>query len=217
MAEQAYKPAAGFHVLTPLFDPVVAVATRERTSKGRVLERAALAPGEHALDLGCGTGTLAIAALEREPRARLTGLDADPEVLAKARRKAAGAGVELTLDEGFSTDLPYGDGDFDVVLSTLFFHHLDDDAKRRTAAEIARVLRPGGRLVTADLGRPQDPLMRGAVLAVQLLDGFKTTSANVAGKLSGMLADAGLVDVRVVDRVRTPIGTLEVVTGVRPG
>lgn len=212
MAEQAYKPAAGFHVLTPLFDPVVAVVTRERNFKSRVLDRAALAPGEHALDLGCGTGTLAIAALERQPRARLTGLDADPEVLAKARRKAGAADVEPALDEGFSTDLPYGDGAFDVVLSTLFFHHLDDGAKRQTAAEIARVLKPGGRLVVADLGRPQDPVMRAAVLQVQLLDGFKTTSANVAGELSGMFAGAGLVDVHVVDRLRTPIGTIEVLT-----
>lgn len=215
MAERVYKPAAGFHVLTPLFDPVVAVVTRERTFKSRLLDHAALAPGEHVLDLGCGTGTLAIAALERQPRARLTGLDADPEVLSKAQHKAAAADAELTLDEGFSTDLPYGDASFDVVLSTLFFHHLDDDAKRRTAVEIARVLRPEGRLVVGDLGRPQGPLMRGAVLAVQLLDGFKTTSANVAGKLPGMLADAGVADVRVFDRLRTPIGTIELLAATR--
>ncbi|MEX2196953.1 MAG: methyltransferase domain-containing protein [Thermoleophilaceae bacterium] len=214
MADQAYKPALRFPALTALFDPVVAVTTRERSFKARVLERAALAPGEEVLDMGCGTGTLALAALAAEPAARVTGLDADPEVLARARRKAAGARVELDLDEGFSTELPYDDGRFDAVLSTLFFHHLEDVDKRRTAAEALRVLRPGGRLVVGDLGRSQDPLMRVAVLGtVQLLDGFATTSASVAGKLPAMLAEAGLAEVRVTDRLRTPTGTIEVITG----
>lgn len=215
MAERAYKPALSFAPLTRFFDPLVALTARERTLKGRVLERAALQPGESALDLGCGTGTLAIAALTEQPGARLTGLDADPEVLDRARRKADAAGIELALDEGFSTELPYEDERFDVVLSTLFFHHLKDEDKRRTATEIRRVLRPGGRLVVGDLGRAQDPLMRVAVLGtVQMLDGFATTSASVAGKLPAMLAEAGLEYVQVTDRLRTPIGTLEVVTAI---
>lgn len=217
MTERAYKPALRFAALTSLFDPLVALTARERTFKAQVLGRAGLRPGEDVLDLGCGTGTLALAALESQPTARITGLDADPEVLAKARRKAGDAGVDLTLDEGFSTDLPYEPGRFDVVLSTLFFHHLGDEAKSQTAAEILRVLRPGGRVVVGDLGRAQDPVMRLVVLGtVQLLDGFATTSANVAGRLPGILSDAGLRDVGVSDRLRTPIGTLEVVTAERP-
>ena len=70
-------------------------------------------------------------------------------------------GLEIGFDEGMSTSLPYPDESFDVVLSTLFFHHLSDEAKRQTAAELVRVLRPGGRLVVGDLGRPQDPLNAG--------------------------------------------------------
>lgn len=217
MADRGYKPALRFGALTGLFDPVAALTTRESTFKARVVQRAALRPGEDVLDLGCGTGTLALAALAEEPAARLTGLDADPEVLARARRKAEIAGAEIAFDEGFSTELPYADGRFDALLSTLFFHHLEDGDKRRTAAEALRVLRPGGRLAVADLGRPQDPLMRTAALfTVQLLDGFATTSASVGGKLPGMLADAGFAEVRITDRLRTPIGTLEVLTGRRP-
>ena len=212
MAEQGYKPALSFPALTRFFDPLVAISSRESAFKARVLQRAALAPGEDVLDLGCGTGTLAIAALRDQPAARLTGLDADPEVLERASAKADAAGVEIALDRGFSTDLPYEDARFDAVLSTLFFHHLTDERKRQTATEIVRVLKPGGRLVVADLGRPQDPVMRAAVLQVQLLDGFKTTSANVAGELPRMLADAGLGDVSVTDRLRTPIGTIAVLT-----
>ena len=112
-----------------------------------------------------------------------------------------------------STALPYEDESFDLVLSTLFFHHLPDDAKRQTAAELVRVLRPGGRLVVGDLGRPHDPLMRLAVrVTVQLLDGLTTTALNVRGELPDILAGAGLQGVAVRDRVRTPTGSYEVIT-----
>jgi SAM-dependent methyltransferase len=72
------------------------------------------------------------------------------------------------------------------------------------------------RLVIGDVGRPQDRLMRAAVLlTVQMLDGFDVTSGNVAGRLPVTLREAGLGDVRVTDRLRTPIGTLEIVTARR--
>ena len=214
---RSFIPALRFDRLTPLFDPVVALTTRERSFKSRVLERARIGEGEAVLDLGCGTGTLAIAAAASVPAAGLVGLDADPAVLRRARSKARAAGAEVRFDEGFSTELPYPDAHFDVVLSTLFFHHLRDDDKRRTAGEVLRVLKPRGRLVVADVGRPQDPVMRLAVLAtVQLLDGHETTSASVAGRLPGLLDDAGFATVAVRDRLRTPTGTIEIVTAERP-
>jgi ubiquinone/menaquinone biosynthesis C-methylase UbiE len=196
---------------------VAAVAVRDRAIKRRVLEYAAIAGGEQVLDVGCGTGTLAVAAAREAPGVRVTGLDADPSILARARKKAEAAGLEIAFDEGMSTTLPYEDEAFDVVLSTLFFHHLPDDAKHQTAAEVVRVLRPGGRLVVADPGRPQDPLMRIAVRStVQLLDGVATTALNVRGELPGVLAGAGLRGVTVRDRMRTPTGSYEVMTATRP-
>jgi ubiquinone/menaquinone biosynthesis C-methylase UbiE len=212
-ARRSFKPALRFDVLTPLFDPVVALTTRERSSKSRVLERARLQDGDTVLDVGCGTGTLAIAAASSGVAVTVVGLDADPVVLRRARSKAEAAGAEISFDEAFSTEMPYADSHFDVVLTTLFFHHLRDDDKRRTITQILRVLKPGGRLVVADVGRPQDPLMRLAVLTtVQLLDGRETTSANVAGKLPGLLEDEGFAEVAVRDRLRTLTGTIEILT-----
>ena len=215
--EQArFKPALGFSALTRLFDPVVAVVSRERTFKASVIAAARLAPGDAVLDLGCGTGTLALLAHAAAPAAHLTGFDADPVVLASARSKAGRAAAEISFDQGMSTALPYADASFDAVLSTLFFHHLSDADKRRTATEVARVLRPGGRLIVADLGRPQDRAMRVAVrVTTQLLDGTATTASSVDGELPGMLTAAGLVGVTVVDRLRTPTGTIETVTARR--
>jgi ubiquinone/menaquinone biosynthesis C-methylase UbiE len=213
MRQQDFLPALRFNRLTPLFDHVAAVAVRDRALKRRVLACAQLAGAEDVLDVGCGTGTLAVAAALAAPTAKVTGLDADPSILEMARRRASSNGLEIAFHEGMSDALPYGDASFDVVLSTLFFHHLTDEAKRASAAELVRVLRPGGRVVVADLGRPRDPLMRLAVLlTVQLFDGFPTTTLNVRGGLPGVLAAAGLAGVTVRDRMRTPTGSYEVIT-----
>jgi len=217
MADASFKPALRFDALTGLFDPVVAATTREGTFKRQVLHHAALDHGEQALDLGCGTGTLALMAQAREPGATVVGLDADPAILERARAKAAAANAPVSFDEAFSTQLPYETERFDVVFSTLFFHHLTDADKRTTATEILRVLRPGGRLVVADLGRPHDPFMRlVAAATVQLLDGRETTSLNVGGGLPVLFSGAGFGNVNVTDRLRTPVGTIEIVVGRRP-
>ena len=213
-----FIPALGFHRLTPLFDLVAAVAVRDHAIKRRVLARAAIVSGEDVLDVGCGTGTLALAAARAAPGVRVIGLDADASILARAGQKATAAGLNIGFDEGRSTALPYTDASFDLVLSTLFFHHIPDDAKRQSATELVRVLRPGGRLVVGDVGRPQDPLMRVAVrVTVQLFDGVATTALNVRGELPDILAGAGLEAVTVHDRVRTPTGSYEVMTATRPG
>jgi ubiquinone/menaquinone biosynthesis C-methylase UbiE len=206
--QRGYLPALRFSALTRIYDPVVALTSRERRFKELLVEQAAPAPGQRILDLGCGTGTLAIQVKQREPGAEVVGLDADPAMLSQAREKAERAGVELTLTEGFSNELPFEDGSFDRVLSTLFFHHLDPEPKRQTAREIARVLRKDGELHVADWGKPSDPVMAVAILGIRLLDGFENTADNVNGNLPRIFEEAGLPDAEQTDRLRTPLGTL---------
>src|SRR5436190_12226375 len=189
---QQFVPALRFDALTRLYDPVVAISSRERGFKQRLLEHARIKDGESVLDLACGTGTLAIEVKKSRPKAKVSALDGDQRILAHAGRKAKDAGVKVGFEWGLANELPYDARSFDVVLSTLLFHHLTDEAKADAAEEILRVLRLGGRLLIADWGRPQDPLMRALFLNVQLLDGFRTTSANVSGKLPEILRDAGL-------------------------
>jgi SAM-dependent methyltransferase len=216
MAGDRYVPALRFRALTGIYDPVVRATTREGEFKSRLLDQAALEPGEQVLDLGCGTGTLAIQAKRAQPKAAIVGLDGDPEVLGRAREKADEAAVELELDEGYSIELPYPDASFDVVLSTLFFHHLTGVDKRRTAAEVARVLRPGGRLHVADWGRPADPVMRVLGVSIRLLDGFEQTRANLAGALPEIFERGGLEDAEETDRLRTLFGTLALYRARKP-
>src|SRR3954447_15117072 len=205
---RGYLPALRFRALTGLYDPVVRLTSREDRFKELLVEQAAPAAGQRILDLGCGTGTLAIQVKRREPGAEVAGLDADPEMLAQAERKAERAGVEVELTEGFSTELPYEDASFDRVLSTLFFHHLDPEPKRRTAREIARVLRTGGELHVADWGKPSDPVMAAAFLGIRLLDGFENTADNVNGDLPAIFEEAGLTRAEQTDRLRTVLGTM---------
>ena len=203
-----YVPALRYRALTRLYDPVVRATTREAEFKRRLLDQARIEPGHRVLDLACGTGTLAIEAKLREPDAELVGVDGDPEMLDRAREKAAAAGVEIELDEGLSTDLPYDDSSLDRVLATLFFHHLDPAGKRATFAEIARVLRPGGELHVADWGRPSDPLMAALGWQVRLLDGLDVTRENFDGSLPRLIGEGGLADVTETDRLRTPLGSM---------
>ena len=208
MSDRGYLPALRFPALTRFFDPLVGRAMPERRFKGALVEQAAPRAGQRVLDIGCGTGTLALMAKEGQPEAEVIGLDADPEILERGRAKAERAGVEIRFDEALSTELPYQDHSFDLVLSTLLFHHLSGADKRRTAAQIARVLKPGGELHMADWGRQRDPLMRAAITTVRLFDGFDQTRDNVAGALPEIFEEAGLERAAETGRFRTLFGSL---------
>ena len=204
----SYIPALRVRALTRFYDPVVALTTREHEFKRRLVDQLGPEPGQRILDLGCGTGTLALLVKGRQPEVAVSGLDADPEMLARAEEKAAEAGADVELSEGRSDAMPYADESFDAVVSTLFFHHLSRPVRDATAAEVLRVLAPGGELHVADWGRPADPLMGLAGLAIRALDGFEPTADNFAGRLPATFAAAGLTDVRTRSRMRTAFGTL---------
>jgi ubiquinone/menaquinone biosynthesis C-methylase UbiE len=210
-----YVPALGRDSLTALYDPLIQRTTRERKFKQRLLDQASLHAGQSVLDVGCGTGTLAIWAKEREPGIELAGIDGDSAVLDRARRKAEEAGVEIDFRQAMADELPFEDATFDRVVSSLFFHHLAREDKERCAGEIARVLRPGGELHLADFG-PGDPLMRVVFLTTQLLDGFERTQDNVAGRMPAILEAAGLRDVRERYRLRTISGPMVLLSARRP-
>lgn len=130
---------------------------RERAFREKILGFANLKAGEAVLDVGCGTGSLAIAA-KRHVGAQGTayGIDASPEMLARAQKKAGKAHVEVIFRHGAAQALPFADGHFDAVLSTLMFHHLPRKARAQCAGEIRRVLKPGGRALVVDFGGPAD-------------------------------------------------------------
>lgn len=151
--------AAGYDLLVWLL-----LFGRERAFRERLVQLARLAPGETVLDVGCGTGSLAIAAQRQVGAAgSVTGLDASPELIARARRKAARAGVDARFTVGVVEALPYPAAAFDVVLSTLMLHHLPAAAREQCAHQMRRVLKPGGRALVVDFAAPANGRGRGII------------------------------------------------------
>jgi len=119
------------------------------------VRNALLQPGENVLDVGCGTGGVTIPAkLQVGKNGRVSGIDPSPEMIAVARRKAGRSGLEIDFRVGVIESLPFPDGTFDAVTSSLMMHHLPEHLQVKGLAEIKRVLKPGGRLLIADMMRP---------------------------------------------------------------
>jgi ubiquinone/menaquinone biosynthesis C-methylase UbiE len=203
-------------MFTPLYDTVNAVAMRQGRWRPRLVARALDGAGpKRILDLGCGTGEMALAIARVSPDVKLIGIDGDAGVLERADAKARAEGVELELHEALADRLPLPDANVDCVVSTLMFHHLVPSAKRAALAEARRVLVPGGRLLVCDIGRASDPAMRAAFFAVQLLDGFPNTRAHARGELPEIISHAGFSAVTVFGRYRTGGGTLDLIEAQR--
>jgi ubiquinone/menaquinone biosynthesis C-methylase UbiE len=124
---------------------------RERAFRDETLALASPLPGESVLDVGCGTGTLAIAAKRAiGPTGSVYGIDPSPEMIARARAKAKKRGLDVTFENAVAEALPFPDARFDIVLSTVMLHHLPRKVRLQALGEIRRVLKPGGRVVIVE-------------------------------------------------------------------
>jgi demethylmenaquinone methyltransferase/2-methoxy-6-polyprenyl-1,4-benzoquinol methylase/phosphoethanolamine N-methyltransferase len=179
---------------------------RRRRLRAMTIALAQIQPGERVLEVGCGTGDVAIAAYAPAgPRGSVSGIDAGPEMIAVARAKAAHAGVVVDFRVEPIEALTYPDATFDIVLSSLMMHHLPDDLKRQGLAQIARVLKPGGRLLIVDVKRPSTRL--GRVVNRLMLHGSLKTAIQ---DLTAMLEDTGFF---VIETGSTDFATLGFVRG----
>lgn len=121
----------------------------------RLIGKAALSRGERVVDVGCGTGKVPVVVADRVlPGGEVVGIDASAEMIAMSRKRAAAAGVEVAFHRAVMEDLPFPDDHFDVVLSCQVLHHVPRDVKVQALSEMRRVLRPGGRLLLCDHGKP---------------------------------------------------------------
>jgi ubiquinone/menaquinone biosynthesis C-methylase UbiE len=199
-----------FGWLTPVYDPVLRRMMPEVALKQQLIAQAQTAAGQRVLDLGAGTGTLTVMIKQTCPDADVVGLDGDPRVLTLAREKATAAGVTIRFDQGLATALPYDDGAFDRILSSLMLHHLTAEEKLHALGEARRVLRPGGELHVLDFGPPQNAP---AWLLSLLFRRLERTADNIAGRLPGMFRQAGFSAVEQTEQYMTILGTLALYRG----
>ncbi len=213
---EQYIPALRFNWLTHLYDPVIAVTTREKTFKKRLIKQADIQKGYEVIDIGSGTGTLALWIKQSEPEAQVIGLDGDPKILSIAQRKSQDQGLSITFEQALSYDMPYSNNRFDRCLSSLFFHHLTLENKEKTFREMYRILKHGGEIHIADWGKPSNVLMRFLFYQIQLLDGFKTTTDNIKVVLPKLMKTVGFQNVSVVEEVPTIFGTMTLYSATKP-
>ncbi|MCV7112484.1 methyltransferase domain-containing protein [Mycolicibacterium setense] len=144
-----YLPAAGHDAFLPGYDLLTRVLGMNPAYR-ELVAQAGLSGGQRIVEIGCGTGNLTIRAKKACPGADIVGTDPDPRALQRAQRKAKGMnGISFT--RAYAQELPFDDGGFDLALSSMMLHHLDEATKTAAARELFRVLRPGGRLHVVDV------------------------------------------------------------------
>lgn len=185
-AEREYLPAAGHGFFLPLYDPMTKLFGARRLL-GVLIAQAELQPRQAVLDIGCGTGTLAVWIKQGHPEVDVVGLDPDPPALARAARKAKRAGVSVRFDRGFADALDYRDATFDRVFSSMMFHHLRSEERSKTLAEVRRVLKPGGRLEFLDLAAGTHNFLG------RMLHGRQLTPSG-EDRMLKRIREAGLID-----------------------
>jgi ubiquinone/menaquinone biosynthesis C-methylase UbiE len=172
--------AAGYDVLVWLF-----THRSDRAFREQLAGLAHLAAGESVLDIGCGTGTLAIVAKRQVgARGQVFGIDASAAMIARAISKAARAGTDVSFKTAAAEALPFADAQFDVVLSTLMFHHLPRKLRQQCAGEVRRVLKPQGRVLLVDFAHAQRK--------ASLLAHFHRHGHVNPGEIIALLEEAGL-------------------------
>lgn len=216
--ENSFTPALGNKKLTPAYDLAIALLTREREWRGRFVEQIAPMSNDRIIDVGCGTGSLAIMLKSCAPDARVTGVDPDPVVLARARAKSGRRGVEISWQTGFLTDaLAEQLTPVTKVVSSLVLHQTPLDEKLRILRRMHQLLQPDGELHIADYGLQRSKIMR--ILfrrTVQAIDGIEDTQPNADGVLPELILSAGFASVRETRIIPTITGSISLYRAARP-
>jgi ubiquinone/menaquinone biosynthesis C-methylase UbiE len=207
-----FVPAAGADWALRFYDPLTRLLGMP-SAIARLLEQAQLAPGQRVLDLGCGTGATTLAAKRACAGIEIVGLDPDVKALERARAKAQRAGLEIEFRQGFGDTLPFPDASFDRVLSSFMFHHLEPEQKPAVLREIARVLRPGGRLHLLDFGGAGHGLMS---FVARLVHRGESLRSNSEDALAARMRECGFARAEQVGQGNSLAGSLAYFRAQRP-
>jgi ubiquinone/menaquinone biosynthesis C-methylase UbiE len=178
---------------------------KEQGLRDQTIRQAAIPSGATALDVGCGTGTLTLLAkTQTGDQGKVYGIDAAPEMIEVAQHKAVQQKRDVDFQTGVIEALPFPDDMFDVVLSSLMFHHLPDDLKKRGLSEIYRVLKPGGRLLIVDMRRPSN-----VVQHISMAFMFHGGITSGIQDLSPVMKEIGYTNIQLSNVQRSLLGFLQ--------
>jgi len=210
MYDRSYIPALGDPRLTPFYDAAISLLTCERTWRRAFVKQIAPEPRDVILDLGCGTGSLAVLLKQTCPGASIYGIDPDPDILTRAENKARDAGVLIHFAQGYAQNTAAIAARIrpNKIISSLVLHQMPLAAKQAAILNSFAALSAGGELHLADYGLQASPLMRLAFRQVQTLDGFANTQPNADGILPELMTEAGFAEVRETQVIPTPTGAI---------
>jgi len=207
-----YTPAAPRLWMYDFLCAVLTKASRWRAALTRQIEPSA---GDVIADIGCGTGTQMQLLARSCSAIRLIGIDPDPPVIERARRKLDGIDgiqVPIELARGYARDagrLLSGRG-VNKIVSSLVFHQVPPAEKHAGLVAMHAALIPGGTLHVAEYGLRRTPQMRKRFRIVQKGDGFENTEPNAQGVLPEIMVAVGLRDVAETHVIETSTGSISV-------
>jgi SAM-dependent methyltransferase len=169
---------------------------RIQTVRSRILDNSTIKTGDRVLDVGCGTGGLAIQAKSVVgPEGSVYGIDASAGMIGIAQQKSKDAGVDVNFQPGLIERIPFPDHHFDVVMNSLVMHHLPSELQVSAAREMQRVLKPGGVIYIVDMeATPGNFWQRIGDLAIGMHGGHKHMDSAVQG-FQPLLESAGFRDI----------------------
>ena len=210
--QHKHIPALSFESLTGFYDIIIARTMPENDFRNSLIYQAFKDnKNVDVLEFGVGTASNSILAKRLYPELRLTGVDVDTKILEIAQKKVTDANINVELVKYDGKQLPFRENSFSVVISSLVFHHLKPDEKQKAFFEINRVLKPNGKLVFVDWGKPSGIYSKFAFNVLRVFDGWKNTSDHASGNYHVMIERANFKTTETVKKFETVYGTLELV------
>ncbi len=195
-----YIPPFELHTLTRVYDFVLILAGFGKKFRGKIVNSVEIKKSDKVLDIGCATGVFLQVLKHKYPEVYIVGIDPDKQALDIARNRL-NKFSDVELIQGFGEALPFKNESFDIIFSTLAFHHMPTDIKQKCIIEIYRVLKNRGKLVIVDFGSAKHHWF---YKYVTFWETFEYMEGNLQGLIPEFMKQIGFKNIKE-DSIKFPV------------